>query len=167
MVLGLTRFLLWSRNEIQLNWSNFSAIKERFRWCRDRCAKRKFLSLLAERTNQLKVLLTISSLLFCTLLVIESPARAIGEETEGYVSITAQELQALMGKGEDLLVIDTLPKSKYNREHLPGAVNFEFPNGEMETWDNSRTAGKSQVDFFSLLGEDKERPLAFYCLDDT
>ncbi len=84
----------------------------------------------------------------------------------GYTVITVAELKRMQDSGSTVVIIDTLAESAYKQGHIPGAKHFEFPNGAMEQWDKSRTAGRSQDDFLALLGGDKDAPLIFYCLDE-
>ena len=88
------------------------------------------------------------------------------QEVKGYTVLSATELKRMQDGGKEMLVIDTLASSTYAQGHIPGAKNFEFPNGTMESWDKSKTAGKSREDFVAFLGEDKDRALVFYCLDE-
>ena len=100
------------------------------------------------------------------VLFISSLARAGAQDVSGYTVITTADLKKIQESGKAILVIDTLAESAYKQGHIPGAKHFEFPNGNMEPWDKSKTAGKTTEDFVALLGEDKEKPLVFYCLDE-
>ena len=46
---------------------------------------------------------------------------------------------------------------------VPGAVQFSFPIPDMETWDISKTGGKTKADFVALLGPDKNKTIVIYC----
>lgn len=94
------------------------------------------------------------------------PGAAGTQEVKGYTVLSVAELKKMQESGKEISIIDTLAPSAYKQGHIPGAKNFEFPNGNMDSWDKSKTAGKSQEDFVALLGEDKDRPLVFYCLDE-
>ena len=100
------------------------------------------------------------------ILFILLLSRAGAQEPSGYTVITAADLKKMQDSGKAILVIDTLAESAYKQGHIPGAKHFEFPNGTMEPWDKSKTAGKSTEDFVALLGDDKGKPLVFYCLDE-
>jgi thiosulfate/3-mercaptopyruvate sulfurtransferase len=113
------------------------------------------------RILKLTSMLAVFIALFVCLLL-----RAEAQETSGYTVITAADLKKLQESGKTILVIDTLAESAYKQGHIPGAKHFEFPNGSMDPWDKSKTAGRSKDDFVALLGEDKERPVVFYCLDE-
>lgn len=92
--------------------------------------------------------------------------RAGAQEVKGYTVLSAVELKKMQDSGKEMLIIDTLADSTYKQGHIPGAKNFEFPNGNMDPWDKTKTAGKSKDDFASFLGADKDKPLVFYCLDE-
>lgn len=82
----------------------------------------------------------------------------------GYPLVTTEELKKLLDEKKPLLVVDTMPfEGSYKKEHVPGAVSFEFPIEPMPQWDAAKTGGKSQKDFEALLGPDKNRALVFYC----
>jgi len=108
---------------------------------------------------------TIFPYVFVILLILIL-GRAAAQEVSGYTVITAADLKQMQDSGKAILVIDTLAESAYKQGHIPGAKHFELPNGTMEPWDKSKTGGKSTEDFVALLGEDKGKPLVFYCLDD-
>lgn len=81
-----------------------------------------------------------------------------------YDVITTAELKALMDKKTDMLIVDTMPyEASYKKEHVPGAVQFLFPIPDMNTWDNEKTAGKTQEDYIKLLGPDKNKLIIVYC----
>jgi rhodanese-related sulfurtransferase len=81
-----------------------------------------------------------------------------------YVVITAAELKDMIDSGKDVLVIDTMPyEDSYKKEHIPGAKQFLFPVPVMETWDTSKTEGKTKEDYAALLGPDKNRTIVVYC----
>ena len=82
----------------------------------------------------------------------------------GYDVITVQELNTLIKSGKDVLVVDTMPyEQSYKKNHIPGAVQFLFPIPEMQQWKSEETAGKTQEDFATLLGPDKNRTIVIYC----
>lgn len=97
---------------------------------------------------------------------IQFPAGAGAQEISTYMVITATDLWKMQDSGKEILIIDTLGESAFRKEHIPGAKNFEFPNGTMDRWNPSKTAERSQDDFVALLGPDKEKPLIFYCFDE-
>jgi rhodanese-related sulfurtransferase len=108
----------------------------------------------------------LSALMASGMLLSSLPPNAPAQQgVSGYTVITAVELKKLQDSEKDILLIDTLALSRYKQEHIQGAKNFEFPNENMDRWDNSKTGGKSQDDFIGMLGGDKDRPIVFYCLD--
>jgi len=89
------------------------------------------------------------------------------QNVRDYMNIlSADALKMLIDKEKEILIIDTLPLRMYQRGHIPGAKNFEFPDAimKMDQWDNSVMGGRSKEDFIGLLGQNKDRPIVFYCL---
>jgi len=77
----------------------------------------------------------------------------------GYKLVTTEDLKASLDKGDKMLVVDTMPlEDSYKKNHIPGAVQFEFPIEEATTLDEAKKA-----EFEKLLGPDKDRKLVFYC----
>lgn len=76
-----------------------------------------------------------------------------------YGIVRTDELKKWQDEGKPMLVIDTMPYAdSYAKEHIPGAVQFEFPIEEVTTLDDQTRAA-----FVKLLGDDKNRLLVFYC----
>lgn len=67
----------------------------------------------------------------------------------GVTEIKTGELQALLDKKTDLLVIDARPEGRYAQSHLPGAVSISVEKLEREQ--------------AAILPKDKEKLLVFYC----
>ncbi|THB75861.1 MAG: rhodanese-like domain-containing protein [Desulfobulbaceae bacterium] len=85
-------------------------------------------------------------------------------ERGGYGIISTEELKLAIDKGEELLIIDTMPyEASYKKAHIPGAVSFLFPIPEMTTWDANETGGQSQEAFEKMLGPDKNKKIVVYC----
>jgi thiosulfate/3-mercaptopyruvate sulfurtransferase len=60
--------------------------------------------------------------------------------------------------------VDTMPyEDSYKKNHIPGAKQFLFPIPDMNEWKNEETGGKSQEDFATLLGPDKNKKIVVYC----
>jgi len=77
----------------------------------------------------------------------------------GYGIVRTDELRQWLEGEKTPLIVDTMPYAdSYVKEHIPGAVQFEFPIEELTTLDD-----KTQADFVKLLGEDKGRLIVFYC----
>ena len=92
--------------------------------------------------------------------------KALQQANQGsYKIITVKELSALIKTEMDILIVDTLTKKGYRKQHIPGAHPFVFPNPEMHAWDSSKTSGMSESDFKAFLGPSKHKPLVFYCWD--
>jgi len=82
----------------------------------------------------------------------------------GYDLITVEQLNGLMAKNTEMVVVDTMPlEASYEKNHIPDAVQFLFPIPDMNEWDNGETAGKSQADYEALLGPDKDKLIVVYC----
>jgi rhodanese-related sulfurtransferase len=82
----------------------------------------------------------------------------------GYDVVTTEELKKWIDSGKDMLIVDTMPfEASYKKNHVPGAVQFLFPIPEMKQWDTQETGGKTQQDFISLLGPDKNKTIVIYC----
>ena len=81
-----------------------------------------------------------------------------------YEVITTGELKTLLDTRPEMVLIDAMPlEASYKKQHIDGAVQFLFPKATMETWDAEQTAGKSEEEFVSLLGEDKDKLVVVYC----
>ena len=77
----------------------------------------------------------------------------------GYKVVTTEELKGWIDTKEDMLIVDTMPlEDSYKKQHLPGAVQIEFPIDELSRLDDKTTA-----DLERLLGPDKSRRIVFYC----
>ncbi len=82
----------------------------------------------------------------------------------GYDVVSTEELKQMIDNKEDFLLIDTMPyEDSYKKNHIPGAEQFLFPIPEMASWDSALTDSKSLDDFLSLLGDDRQRKIVFYC----
>lgn len=77
----------------------------------------------------------------------------------GYNIVRTDELKQWLDQQKDMLIVDTMPyETSYNKNHIPGAVQFDFPIPELTKMDD-----KSRADFVKLLGQDKDRLIVFYC----
>lgn len=107
------------------------------------------------------VLATVSSCKGSSEIKTEKTAVSFAREAArgGYRIVTTDELKALRDQKKDMLIVDTMPfEASYKKNHIPGAVSFEFPIPEMEKMDD----GKKR-DFERLLGPDKNKLIVFYC----
>jgi rhodanese-related sulfurtransferase len=77
----------------------------------------------------------------------------------GYEIVRTDELKGWIDAGKEMLVIDTMPyEDSYKKQHIPGAVQFEFPIKEVEKLD-----AETEAAYRKLLGENKDRLLVIYC----
>lgn len=77
----------------------------------------------------------------------------------GYKVVTADQLKKWVDEKKDMIIVDTMPLEKsYVKQHVPGAVQIEFPIPEMKEIDD-----KKKAEFLKLLGPDKNRPIVIYC----
>ena len=116
-------------------------------------------------------------LIFCMLSVFTSPAFAFewgSKELEiekvaikltrevvsgGYGIVRTDELKKWIDDGKKMLIVDTMPlEASYVKEHLPGAVQFEFPIEEVTELD-----ADTQTAYRELLGTNKDMLLVIYC----
>lgn len=82
----------------------------------------------------------------------------------GYDLITVAELKKLVDEKAPMVIVDTMPlEASYEKNHIPGAVQFLFPIPDMPTWDTNETAGKTEADYEALLGPDKDKLIVVYC----
>jgi thiosulfate/3-mercaptopyruvate sulfurtransferase len=77
----------------------------------------------------------------------------------GYQLIDGATLKQWMDEKKDMLIVDTMPyDDSYKKQHIPGAVQFEFPKEEMKD-----LPAKMSQDYQNLLGPDKNRTIVVYC----
>lgn len=82
----------------------------------------------------------------------------------GYDVVATEELKQWIDSGKEMVIVDTMPfEASYQKNHVPGAVQFLFPIPDMDQWDTKETGGKTKEDFAALLGEDKNKPIVIYC----
>jgi rhodanese-related sulfurtransferase len=80
-------------------------------------------------------------------------------ERGGYQVVGTEELKGWIDQKKDVLVVDTMPfEDSYKKQHIPGAVQFEFPIPEVTQLDDQKRAA-----FEKLLGPDKGRAIVIYC----
>ena len=81
------------------------------------------------------------------------------KERGGYKLMSLKELKAKLDAKEDMLVVDTMPyEASYKKQHIPTAVQFEFPIPEMTTIDPAM-----EKQYADLLGPDKDKMIVVYC----
>jgi rhodanese-related sulfurtransferase len=77
----------------------------------------------------------------------------------GYKVVDTETLKKWADDNKPMLIIDTMPlEASYEKQHIPGAVQIEFPIPEMTQLDQAK-----QAEFEKLLGADKAKLLVFYC----
>ncbi len=77
----------------------------------------------------------------------------------GYQIVSTPELKEWVDAKKEMLIIDTMPyEDSYKKQHIPGAVQFEFPIPEVTSIDEKTTA-----DYLNLLGPDKDKLIVVYC----
>ena len=86
--------------------------------------------------------------------------KAASEEERGdYKLISLNELKANLDAKQDMLVVDTMPyEASYKKQHIPTAVQFEFPIPEMNTMED-----RTEQQYRDLLGPDKGKMIVAYC----
>jgi rhodanese-related sulfurtransferase len=76
-----------------------------------------------------------------------------------YKIVSTEELKKWIDEKKKMLIIDTMPyEDSYKKEHVPGAVQFEFPIPELTNLDE-----KTKEAFLKVLGTDKDLPIVIYC----
>jgi thiosulfate/3-mercaptopyruvate sulfurtransferase len=77
----------------------------------------------------------------------------------GYKIVSTEELKGWTDQKKDMLIVDTMPyEDSYKKQHIPGAVHFEFPVKEVANFDD-----KTKSDFAKILGPNKDRVIVIYC----
>ncbi|MFH1595090.1 MAG: rhodanese-like domain-containing protein [Pseudomonadota bacterium] len=80
-------------------------------------------------------------------------------ERGGYRIVPTPEMKAWVDEKRNMLIVDTMPyEASYQKNHLPGAVPFEFPIPEVKELDEA-----TKAKFEKVLGPDKDKMLVFYC----
>ena len=113
----------------------------------------------------MRILKLLSVFMVGGILFLCPPSNAPAQDVSGYTVVSAVELKKLQDGEKEVLLIDTRPYPAYKQERIPGAKHFEFPNGNMDQWDKSKTGGKSKEEFIGFLGEEKDKRIVFYRTD--
>ncbi len=95
----------------------------------------------------------------------ESAIKLYNETAAGkYELISTEELHDFMEEGKDALIVDAMPAAaSYDKGHLEGAVNFEFPKEVIEEWNKDTMGERTREQYEALLGKDKNRTIIVYC----
>ena len=99
-------------------------------------------------------------------VTIEASAVKLAAEVASgqYDVLATPDMKKLIDAKTPMVLVDAMPAgSSFNAGHLPGAVNFEFPKNVIETWDDQTMPGRTQAEYESLLGEDKDMLIVVYC----
>ncbi|HTZ38942.1 MAG TPA: rhodanese-like domain-containing protein [Syntrophales bacterium] len=94
---------------------------------------------------------------------LENEAIAVNFAAEvargGYKVVDTRELKNWLDQKKPMLIVDTMPyDDSYKKQHIPGAIQIEFPIPEMTSLD-----GKTKDAMTKLIGPDKNRLIVFYC----
>ena len=118
----------------------------------------------------------ISLLILVSVLLVSSPVLAAWGSKEmdtekiavnfarevargGYKIVSTEELKGWIDQKKDMIIVDTMPfEDSYKKQHIPGAVQMEFPIPEMASLDDQKKTA-----FEKLLGPDKEKLIVIYC----
>lgn len=77
----------------------------------------------------------------------------------GYKIVSTEELKAWIDSKKNMLIVDTMPyEDSYKKQHVPSAVQFEFPKEEVTNLDD-----KTKAAFEKVLGPNKDRVIVIYC----
>jgi len=77
----------------------------------------------------------------------------------GYKIVTTDELKGWIDQKKEMLIVDTMQyEDSYKKQHVPGAVQFEFPKEEVTNLDD-----KTKAAFEKILGPNKDRLIVIYC----
>jgi thiosulfate/3-mercaptopyruvate sulfurtransferase len=77
----------------------------------------------------------------------------------GYKLVTTSEVKGWIDQKKPLMIIDIMPlKDSYVKQHIPGAVQDEFPIPEVKEMDDD-----AKAKFEKFLGPDRDKTLVFYC----
>ncbi|MBU2623816.1 MAG: rhodanese-like domain-containing protein [Proteobacteria bacterium] len=80
-------------------------------------------------------------------------------ERGGYKVVTTAELKGWIDQKKEMLIVDTMPyEDSYKKQHVPGAVQMEFPIPELTQLDENK-----KVELEKLLGPNKDRLIVIYC----
>ena len=77
----------------------------------------------------------------------------------GYKIVSTEELKGWIDQKKDMIIVDTMPfEDSYKKQHVPRAVQMEFPIPEMTSLDDQKKAA-----FEKLLGPEKDKLIVIYC----
>ena len=94
-------------------------------------------------------------------LEVEKTSVTLSQEASrgGYKLVSTPELKDWIDQKKPMMIIDTMPlEDSYKKQHVPGAVQYDFPIPEMKVMDDA-----ARAKFEKFLGPDKDKTLVFYC----
>ena len=91
----------------------------------------------------LTVLLAFGVLTLCLMMMPATEAAS-----SGWRDISTQELKTMLDRGQNLCLINVLPRIIHDAEHIKGSINI--PIGKIKTSPE--------------MPRDKDKPIVFYCL---
>ena len=94
-------------------------------------------------------------------LETEKTAVNFAKETDrgGYKIVSTEELKEWIDQKKDMLIVDTMPyEDSYKKQHIPGAVQYEFSKEEVTNLDD-----KAKAAFEKVIGPNKARLIVIYC----
>ena len=94
-------------------------------------------------------------------LELEKTSVNLSRETAkgGYQLVSTAELKGWIDQKKPMMIIDTMPlEDSYKKNHVPGAVQYEFPIPEVKEVNDA-----ARAKFEKFLGPDKDKTLVFYC----
>ncbi len=122
--------------------------------------------------NVLLCWLTLSVFLGCgtnkfqqELQTEEAAIKLTRETIDGqYEIISTSALKDLLASDQEIVLVDAMPAAaSYDKGHIAGAVNFEFPKEVIDQWNQETMGERRQEDYAQLLGDDKQKPVVVYC----
>ncbi len=95
----------------------------------------------------------------------EAAIKLARETVQGeYEVISTSELSKLLDSDHQVLLVDAMPATaSYDKSHIAGAVNFEFPKEVIDEWNEETMGDRTKEAYEKLLGEDKEKQIIVYC----
>jgi rhodanese-related sulfurtransferase len=97
---------------------------------------------------------------------VEEAAIKLHNETElgKYDLISTEQLKKLIDSDQKVILLDAMPPdSSYNKGHIAGAINFEFPKEVMKQWDEKSMGQRTKQEYEQMLGAEKDRTIVVYC----
>lgn len=77
----------------------------------------------------------------------------------GYEVVNTADLKKWADEKKDMILVDTMPlEASYNKNHIPKALQMEFPIEEMK-----EIKPDVQDALVKLIGQDKNKTIVFYC----